>query len=69
MIMRDYLTNSNSKTTLFNAVAVTIFHLSPVLVISIVGVDAKAAFLSMNPTPSFPRKSSYFSSEALLRMN
>ena len=44
-------TISNSKVIVFKIVAVTIFHLFPVLVISTVGSEAIAAFLKRYPTP------------------
>ena len=61
-----YFTNSNSKTMLFKVVEVTIFHFPPFSVISMVGVDAMAAFLVRNPTFNLLRKSSYFSSLVLV---
>ena len=44
-------TISNSKVMVFKVVAVTNFQLFPVLIISMVGVDAVAAFLIRYPKP------------------
>ena len=44
-------TISNSEVMDFKIVAVTIFHLFPVLVISTVGSEAIAAFLKRYPNP------------------
>ena len=48
---------------LLTVVLVTIVQLPPSSEMVITGVEARAAFLRMNPTPSALRKSSYFSDE------
>ena len=48
---------------LLTVVLVTIVQLPPSSVMVITGVEARAAFLRMKPTPRAFRKSSYFSEE------
>ena len=61
-ILRDF-TDLNFSSMLLTVVLVTIDQLPPSSEIVITGVEARAAFLRMKPTPRAFRKSSYFSEE------
>ena len=56
-------TNLNFSSMLLTVVLVTMVQLPPSSVMVITGVEARAAFLRMKPTPRAFRKSSYFSEE------